>query len=71
MLADSITFDLVDHLSCISIYRDGSCRFLVGNDLYDISDSNLARLLLEAQGWGQTKQSTDQFRWRETSGTIQ
>lgn len=73
MTPDSLTFELVDRLSCISIYRDGKARFLVGNDLYDISDSNLARFLLEVQGWGSAaaKPSTDQFRWLETSGAIQ
>jgi hypothetical protein len=71
-MPDSITFELVPKLSCIGVGRDGDVHLLFGNDLYDITDTNLGRWLLDAQDWGKTQhQSTDQFRGLETSGTIQ
>jgi hypothetical protein len=70
MTPDALTFDLVDRLAAISVSR-GHVSFLHGNDLYDITSTNLGRWLLETQGWGPAQQSVDQFRWPETNGTIQ
>jgi hypothetical protein len=70
MTPDTLVFDLVEKLACISVSQDGHCSFLVGNDLHDITNTNLARFLLDTQGWGPA-QPVQTFRWPETGGTIQ
>jgi hypothetical protein len=67
MTPDALTFDLVDRLACISLSR-GHVSFLHGDDLYDITNTNLGRWLLETQGWG----PVHPLQWPETmSETIQ
>ena len=48
---DTLIFDLVEKLACISVSQDGHAKFLVGGDLHDITDTKLGRWLLETQGW--------------------
>jgi hypothetical protein len=68
MTPDILVFDLVEKLACISVGR-GRCSFLVGNDLHDISATNLGRWLLETQGWGPAQ--PEAFRWPMAPGRIQ
>ena len=70
MTPDTLIFDLVEKLACISVSQDGRAKFLVGNDLHDISDTSLGRWLLETQGWSSARPSQP-FQWPEASGTIQ
>jgi hypothetical protein len=70
MTPDTLIFDLVEKLACISISPDGHANFLVGNDLHDITHTNLGRWLLETQGWS-AAQSVQPSQWPETSKTIQ
>jgi hypothetical protein len=67
---DTLIFDLVEKLACISVSQDGHAKFLVGNDLHDITDTNLGRWLLEIQGWG-LERPLQPFQWPEASGSIQ
>jgi len=69
MTADALTFDLVERLAAIGVSR-GHVSFLHGNDLYDITNTNLGRWLLETQGWGR-KQSYKVSAQAEANGTIQ
>jgi hypothetical protein len=69
MTPDAFTFDLVDRLAAISVSR-GHVSFLHGNDLHDITDTNLGRWLLETQGWNLAC-SLQRFQWPEVSGMIQ
>jgi hypothetical protein len=69
MTPDALTFDLVDRLAAISVSR-GHVSFLHGNDLYDITGTNLGRFLLETQGW-RPAQPVKALQWPETGGTIQ
>ena len=69
MTPDALTFDLVDRLAAISVSRE-HVSFLHGNDLYDITGTNLGRFLLKMQGWGPA-QPVDPVQWPETGGTIQ
>ena len=47
---DALTFDLVDRLAAISVSR-GRVSYLHENDLYDITNTNFGKFLLESQGW--------------------
>jgi len=69
MTPDALTFDLVDRLAAISVSR-GRVSFLHGNDLYDITNTNFGRFLLETQGW-RPPQPMEPLQWPETGGTIQ
>ena len=76
MTPDSLVFDLVEKLACICVSQDGHCSFLVGNDLHDISHTNLGHFLLKTQGWGpaqsvQPPSNRQPFRFPETIGTMQ
>jgi len=69
MTPDALTFDLVDRLAAISVSR-GRVSYLHENDLYDITNTNFGKFLLEAQGWGPA-QPMETFQWPETGGSIQ
>jgi hypothetical protein len=67
---DTLIFELVEKLACISVSQDGHAKFLVGNDLHDITDTNLGRWLLELLDWSSAR-PVHPFQWPEAIGTIQ
>jgi hypothetical protein len=69
MTPDTLIFDLVEKLACISVSQDGHANFLLGNDLHDITDTNLGKWLLETQGWA--PRTVKSFQWPKTSDSIQ
>jgi hypothetical protein len=74
MTPDALTFDLVDRLAAISVSR-GRVSYLHENDLYDITNTNFGRFLLESQGWepaqSAQRSSDRQAFQRPETGTIQ
>jgi len=71
---DALTFDLVDRLAAISVSR-GRVSYLHENDLYDITNTNFGKFLLESQGWepaqpAQRSSDRQAFQWPEIGGNI-
>jgi hypothetical protein len=48
MTPDALTFDLVDRLAAISVSR-GRVSYVHENDLYDITNTNFGKFLLETR----------------------